>query len=319
MKSLSIHLTDMCNSRCSFCVVSSPMFSHEAVDFRKVVGFLEDNRDRGYEIVNLHGGEPTTHPKFLAVLELIQRLGYREVHLQTNGIKLEDMEFTRLLIELHVTKFIVSLHGSRAAVQDAQTVTPGGFDKTIRGIGNVKERGQHVRTNTVVTNQNLADLENISKLACSLSVDHLNFSNLHPVGSAKFSREKMMPKLRDVMPKLGSAVKLVIQSGRRVTLEGYPYCVLEKGMRKLHLNEETRDIKMLMRGDVIENYDSFMSRDMRILGACCLKCPKQDQCGGVYPEYVDYFGWEEFSAIGEPSSRSFRRKSRESFFSVDLG
>lgn len=293
---LSIHTTDLCNSRCSFCVVASPLYTKDTVEYTDIVKFLEENAGQGWDGVNLHGGEATIHPKFIEILERIQRLGYPEVHLQTNAIKLADPNFAARVADLGVKKFIISLHGDTPELQDSQTGTKGGFVRTIQGIRNVKSHGTHVRTNTVITRLNLKRLTEICRLACEVGVDHINLSNLHPVGSAIFSRSTSMPTLDEMREHVYNSVDLVVACGREMTLEGFPYCaVRERG--QYQLNNEHREVRMLMRGDVIDDYDAFMSDSMRIFGEVCNGCTMRSKCGGAYPEYVQYYGWKEFSCI----------------------
>jgi MoaA/NifB/PqqE/SkfB family radical SAM enzyme len=296
MRCLSIHLTDLCNSKCSFCVVGSPLYTKDTIEYDQVVAFLQHNSGCGYEAVNLHGGEATIHPRFLETLRIIRSLNYPEVHVQTNGIKLARGDFAREAVELGVRLFIVSLHGDVAAIQDQLTSTPGGFSQTVRGIRNVKALGAHVRTNTVITRQNLERLRAIGELAIELGVDHVNFSNLHPVGSAIFGLSRMVPTFAEIRNNLYPAVDTLLASGRRVTLEGFPYCTVRERM-DLHLNNDYRDIRMLYRGRILESYDAFMNDVMRSFGDPCDECAMRCQCGGVYTQYTDFRGWGEFSPI----------------------
>lgn len=300
MNCISIHLTDLCNSACKFCVVASPLYTEDSINYAEVVDFLKSHADTEHTIVNLHGGEPTIHPRFLETLELIRDLGYREVHLQTNGIRLADRGFVGKLVQVGVRKFIISLHGDRAEIQDSQTCSPGGFAKTINGIQNAKHYGALVRTNTVISSANIDSLLHISELACSLGVDHLNFSNLHPVGSAAYSRSQIMMQFENIRHPLYKAVDFALSAGRQVTLEGFPYCVVRE-RAKYQLNNEYRGIRMLMRGKIIEDYDRFMSDVMRVFGPPCETCGAHAKCGGVYPQYIEYFGWSEFFPI-EPEA-----------------
>lgn len=302
MRALSIHLTDLCNSECAFCVVASPFYTRDSVAYDDVVRFLEEHAGGGYGTVNLHGGEPTIHPRFIETLDLILALGYREIHLQTNGIRLADPDFARRLAERQVTKFIVSLHGDTAELHDGQTFTKGGFAKTIRGLENVSRLGRHIRTNTVITVQNLARLEAIAELACASGVAHLNFSALHPVGSAHLSRGRVMPSLRDIRPPLYRAIDVALGHGRQVTLEGFPYCTVDQGREAHHLTNEYRAIRLLVRGNVVDDYDTYMRVNMSRLGEPCRECPVREVCGGPYPEYVEYFGWDEFSPDRVPAT-----------------
>jgi MoaA/NifB/PqqE/SkfB family radical SAM enzyme len=301
MRCLSIHLTDLCNSECAFCVVGSPLMTEDSVRYADVVAFLERHRGDGYEVVNLHGGEPTVHPRFMETLDRIGRLGYPEVHLQTNGIRLADTRLMRQLAERRVTKVIISLHGDSPELHEAHVYTAGGFDKALKAIVNAKSLGVHVRTNTVITKLNLERLSAIAQLCCDLGVDHLNFSNMHPVGSARFSRSWLMPRLRDMRPHLRPAVILAAEQARQVTLEGFPYCMLDDTMAQMDLGNEYRQIKLLIGDQTLSDYDTFMRERMRTLGDTCHDCDARDHCGGVYPEYIEYYGWDEFDASAIPS------------------
>ena len=298
MKCLSVHLTDLCNSECVFCVVGSPFFKVDSVRYDDVVRFLRANAAKGFSVVNFHGGEPTIHPRFLEVLRLVRDLKYPRIHLQTNAVKLADRSFALELIDLGVTKFIISLHGATAATQDSQTFTRDGFTRTIQGIRNVKGCQGLVRTNTVITKANIQELPDIATLACDLGVDHVNYSALHPVGSADAARASILPTFASVHEPLCAAIEIARSRGRRVTLEGFPHCVVSgQGRERLHLHNEYRGIRMLIRGQVKEDYDDWMRDELRTFGAPCESCNVRDVCGGVYPEYVQYYGWGEFSAV----------------------
>lgn len=306
MLTLSIHVTDLCNSECDFCVVASPFYTRDSVEYRDILRFLLENARRGYEVVNLHGGEPTIHPKFRELLSVIRNLGYPEIHIQTNAVKLKDPELVTYCAANSVTKFIISLHGSMAEVHDRQTRTRNGFERTVVGIQNAVAIGIHVRTNTVITLENLHDLPEIAALAVRLGVNHLNFSNLHPVGSARLSRVRMMAALSDILQPLCQAVEIGLQNNCTVTIEGFPHCFgIGTSLADLHLQNEYRDIKLMIRGQILDNYDDFMRGDMRAFGPPCVECDLRSICGGVYPEYIEFFGWDEMQTQrAVPSKRS---------------
>lgn len=301
MRCLSIHLTDLCNSECVFCVVGAPLHTTDTVRYQEIIAFLEANQGQGFDVVNLHGGEPTIHPRFLDTLDRIRQLGYRQVHVQTNGIRLADSEFMRQVSEKQVTKIILSLHGDTAELHEAHTYTPGGFEKVLQSIRNAKTCDIHVRTNTVITRLNVSRLAAITRLAHQVGVDHLNLSAMHPVGSARYSAGRLLPRLGDVRPFLENAADLAQDGGLRMTLEGFPYCSLDGGLERLHLGNEHRAIRLLIGEHVMDDYDTFMRQRMRIRGEPCQECPAAEVCGGVYPEYVAYYGWNEFDAAAVPS------------------
>lgn len=81
-------------------------------------------------------------------------------------------------------------------------------------------------------------------------------------------------------------------------------CAIGDGKERLHLTNEYRAIRLLVRGQVLDDYDGFMRDRMSVLGEPCQRCPAKERCGGVYPEYIEYFGWDEFDARHVPSGLS---------------
>ncbi|WP_438433528.1 radical SAM protein [Gorillibacterium sp. sgz500922] len=296
MKSLSIHLTDRCNNSCIFCVVNSSRTSKEKVNQRVIYNFLKDNAGKGYESVNLHGGEPTVLPELNGILEHIREFDYPFVSLQTNARLLADKEYAQTIAELGVDLFVVSLHGKDAAQQDYFTAVEGSFREAVEGIRHVLELGKAVRTNTVVTKQNLGDLTEIVTLAMDLGVRHINISALHPTGKAYQNFHAVTPRYEEMMDKVKEAVDAVTRRGVVCTLEGFPYCVLDD-YRRYMIDWEDNQFKLLFRTTILDNYDQFMRTQERSTAACCQACDQVQKCGGVYKEYLQMYGDREFKAM----------------------
>jgi MoaA/NifB/PqqE/SkfB family radical SAM enzyme len=295
MKQLSMHVTDLCNEKCGFCVVGSPLAKSDGVRYKDLLNFLVSNAGAGFESLNLHGGEPTILPKLMELLELAQTFGYPEVQIQTNGRRLKDMDFVERLKERGVKLFVISLHGADSHIQDCLTQTPGGFAETIEGIRNAKRAGIAVRVNTVLTRMNMGQLGNICRLCVELGVDHINISNLHPVGSGYFALDMQAPTVQETRTHLLPALEELVAGGHKVTLEGYPLCAVAP-YQHLAIEDGTRFIRMMYHGEVYDNYDEFMDDQTREFGAPCEGCPLRQDCGGVYLEYAERRGWDEFAA-----------------------
>ena len=287
---VSVHVTDLCNEKCSFCVVGSPLFTRSEVRDEDIWAFLREYANRGYTAVNLHGGEPTVYPRLLELLDYIRELGYTEVHVQTNGRRLHDRRVAEALATRGVTLAIISLHGAAAEIHDRLVSTPGGFAQTVSGIHHAKQVGMRVRTNIVVTEANLPTLAEYAELVHSLKVDHVNVSNLHPVGSGYFSFARLAPNLSEVEPAIAALVDRLAAAAIPVTLEGFPFCAVPS-LADLQLEARVRDVPLLWKGHVIKSYDQFMD-DGRIKHDECRQCIFVDRCGGVYKEYVEQRGWQ---------------------------
>ena len=76
-----------------------------------VYEFLKENSNKGFECVNLHGGEPTLLDEFIDIIKMIKELGYPAISVQTNGRKLSEMDFAKDVVNNGVTLGVISLHG----------------------------------------------------------------------------------------------------------------------------------------------------------------------------------------------------------------
>lgn len=293
MKALSIHLTDICNSKCTFCIVDSPYMKQDTIERRRVSRFLRENQNKGYEAVNIHGGEATTRRDFLEILTEIQELGYPTVFLQTNGRKFAKLEFTQEVVARGVSLFIVSMHGADAATQDGISLVRNSFDQAVQGMRNMKLLGQKIRTNTVVCKQNYQQLPDIISLCMDLGADHVNISALHTSGTAFRNFWEVTPSYTEIQPYVFEAVDRAVAVGRRVTLEGFPFCSIP-GYEQYVIDWSDQKFKMLYRTFILDDYENYMDSFTRVKHEMCAGCAHNSTCGGVYKEYAQLIGWGEF-------------------------
>lgn len=285
---LSIHLTDLCNSKCDFCVVASPTFERNTVNYEQVHRFVMENASETICGVNLHGGEATIHPHFFLLVELIRTAGISEVHVQTNGTLSARQEFAQRMADSGITKAIISLHGAEPSVHDGQTKSPGSFSNVDVSIRNFKSLGIRVRTNTVLTLQNVNQLGQIVDFCKERQVDEINISNLHPVGSALYSRSLLCVPRDESVAVVRHVFEHFDDLRERISLEGFPECWLPELVSNFVETNPT-PFRMLMRGQVIDDYFAFMKSQCRTTSAC-MDCNRAPSCGGIYPEYLEIFG-----------------------------
>ncbi len=296
MKALSVHLTDICNSKCSFCIVDSPHMKEDTISRKRVSRFLRENADKGYEAVNIHGGEATIRRDFLEILDEIAELGYPTVLLQTNGRKLAHMKYARTVVDKGVSLFIVSMHGAKGLTQDRISKSLGSFEQAVNGIKNVRELGAKIRTNSVVCKDNYTEIPDIADLCVDLGAEHVNISALHTAGTALRNFWEVTPRYDEIQPYVLEAVDRVVSKGKMITLEGFPYCTIP-GYEQYMINWAENQFKMLYRTYVFEDYESHMDSNSRSKDARCGGCAHNDTCGGVYKEYAELIGWDEFHPV----------------------
>ncbi len=94
-----IEITSDCNLGCPVCYASSSAHKNIAVSkISEMLDFFIESEGGEAEILQVSGGEPTTHPDILEIIELARTKNIRYVMLNTNGIRIaEDEEFVSQL------------------------------------------------------------------------------------------------------------------------------------------------------------------------------------------------------------------------------
>lgn len=81
-----IEVTNHCNLECPICIVENRDNYHMPVeDFRRIIDGLIA-KEGTLDTVNISGGEPTIHPRFLELLDIARRPEISRVSISTNGL-----------------------------------------------------------------------------------------------------------------------------------------------------------------------------------------------------------------------------------------
>ena len=135
---VEIKLTAACDQSCVFCKSPADLANHASVaEALEALPRLAQRTKR----LTLSGGEPTLVRELVDVLRAARRAGFDVIEVQSNGMNLAKRAAVRELARAGATSVLLSLHAHDAALSDQLTGTPGGFDRTMRGIDNCVEEG----------------------------------------------------------------------------------------------------------------------------------------------------------------------------------
>jgi uncharacterized radical SAM superfamily Fe-S cluster-containing enzyme len=87
-RTILIEITERCNLTCPTCFTgSSPQHAHtmSMEEFTRQVDRLAAGSKRSSDMIQLAGGEPTIHPDFLDMVELLFDRGFDNVCINSNG------------------------------------------------------------------------------------------------------------------------------------------------------------------------------------------------------------------------------------------
>jgi len=95
----NLDLTNRCNLNCPVCFANSNISGYVyEPDFEQVVTMLQSLRDlrpTPATAVQFSGGEPTLHPRFCEIIARAAQMGFSNIQIATNGLKMADYDFAR--------------------------------------------------------------------------------------------------------------------------------------------------------------------------------------------------------------------------------
>ena len=195
----NLDLTNRCNLTCPVCFAnanaSGYVFEPTRQEVCKMMAVLRAERPVPCSAIQFAGGEPTIHPEFLDIIRDAKKLGFSQIQVATNGIKLaESQEFTQAMRDAGMHTVYLQFDGMSDEIYRKMR----GYD-----LLDVKLRAvQHIQActgrkmtvclvPTVVNGVNDHDLGNIVRYAIK-NIDVVHAVNFQPVAfSGRISKHEL--------------------------------------------------------------------------------------------------------------------------------
>ena len=297
---LDLKLHYACNNNCIHCVIADQrvaVLGQGRRDFRttaEVARELADAAGRGFRVVTFTGGEPTLRRDLAVLVRAAQRLGLT-VGLQTNGRLLAVPGVRNGLLGLGV-RFVVALHGPDAETHDAVTRAPGSFAETMAALRALACAGERVTGKVVISKRNAATLPAIAAALVGAGVARANLTFPHALGNALAGFADVVPRYRDVEAPVAGAIEAMEAAGGTAVTEAVPACLLGAYARCASETAYRESVQSEVRQ--LDQGPRDWSRDRQVEGKAkgprCATCGANRDCEGVWREYIEAFGAEEF-------------------------
>ena len=191
--SLYAYISGSCNLACRHCWIA-PAFQAcqdggEYIKIHHLQKAIHEAKPLGLHTVKLTGGEPTMHPQFREVVDLISSNGL-SILIETNGTLL-DSSLARFLRKTeHISFISVSLDGSDEKTHEALRGVKGCFKQAVQGIKNLVNEGFHPQLICTLHKNNISQIEGIIELAEGLGCGSVKFNLVQQIGRGEsFARE----------------------------------------------------------------------------------------------------------------------------------
>lgn len=159
----SLELLPLCNMNCDMCYVRLSREKLEAKGrLRTADEWLEIGRqmkEAGVLFLLLTGGEPFLYPDFRRLYLGLKKMGMI-ITINTNGT-LIDEDLADFLGKYKPRRVNITLYGASEKAYTNLCHYPGGYEKTLRGIRLLRERGVDVKVSSSLARSNKSDLDKL--------------------------------------------------------------------------------------------------------------------------------------------------------------
>lgn len=301
-----LFLNYACQAKCGFCYnppITDELLRRE-LSFEQAAAALYGAAKKGAKKLNLHGGEVTLRDDLPKILRLAKKLGFEEITLVTNGVKLGDQKYAKTMVASGVTHVRMSVHGADADLHDRIVVVPGAFDRLCRGIAHLKKLGVPVGLNFVMVRPNAAALPAfLRKFVVEEGLDDVIVYLPHERGMMELNASTLAVSYSEARPHLLKSASLLDKAGKlsALLIANLPPCAApELADLLLDWERDPGEAPAGMVGPEGKAVDlKVMKDEQKGRVPACRACALKDRCRGVEAEYVTRFGDGEFRALAQ--------------------
>ena len=299
-----LFLNYACQAKCAFCYnppITDELLRRE-LSFSQAAEALYAAARGGARKLNLHGGEVTLRDDLPKILRLARKVGFSEITLVTNGVRLGDMKYAKSLVAAGVTHVRMSVHAPSAALHDRIVVVPGAFDRLTKGIDHLKKLGIPVGLNFVMIRENAALLPAYLKsFVVEQGLEDVIVYFPHERGMMELNAAKIGVTYDEARPHLLKSAAVLDKAGKlhALLLANVPPCAAPE-LADLLLDWErapSEGPSAMLSPEGRASDLNAMKDAQRSEVAACRACALRDRCRGVEPEYARRHGDGEFRAL----------------------
>lgn len=234
LRHLFLELTLRCNERCLHCGSSCgdvQSIEMPVSEYNRILTEVKEDFDIKNIMLNITGGEPLLRKDFFEIMEIANNLGYNWG--MTSNAILITPDVAKDLARVGMKTVSVSIDGTEET-HDAFRRTPGGWKKAMEGVQNLIDTNafQHVQITTVVTHQNIHQLDELYKIFNDIDIDSWRIIEMDPMGRALDHPELQLTP---------EDYKYMAEYIRNMRIKGEPVCYGCSHYLGLEYEREIRD------------------------------------------------------------------------------
>lgn len=295
-----------CNNYCRHCVIGDKRFFTPDRTTRQIKDVLDEERNSYGEVV-FTGGEFTIRKDCIELMAYAANLGY-SILVQTNARRFAYASFCDEFIAAGAGRIITVTGALLSANPDCHNYLTGvdSYRQTVKGLSNLKERGQRISINTVVSKVNFRTFPDLAKFLVRLGVDVYQYAFVHCLGNAEKNILSVLPKKSLAMPFIKMGIDIGRAAGVPVYVEAVPFCLMRGYEMHVAENYMPNQVKLNDVTNTVTDFDFVRKTYEKEKAPSCRKCACFNTCEGPWIQYPRMYGWKEFVPILSDAPRKTR-------------
>ncbi len=301
---LELALDYRCNLRCLGCHACHD--TGERLSSNEALALLRSGRARGIDGLWLGGGEPTLRDDLLPLVRMARELGYANVTVQTNGMRLAYADYRAALIRAGVTEVRLNVKSHRAEVHDRLSGGEKSHALLLDAVTGFSGTDIRLTADVLCARSTVADLPETITFFASRGVHGFALWLLSASDAPGAQRAEHLaiaaevPRIEELVPALAKASA----EARRLCVElrslHTPPCTLPANLR--HLFMPAAALSLVVMGPDRRPFDlesSPFEGGAYLQG--CSNCVERARCGGPRADYIQLHGEGEFVPLSDPT------------------
>ena len=226
-----LHVGYACNLRCRFCYYIEDLEKGQTKDWTtaQLKRRLRIARRLGKTAVDFTGGEPSIRRDILELISYARSIGYVDINMITNGLRLRDPEFCEQLVDAGLNDLLFSIHSPYEEEHDYLTRVKGSHRKIFQAMENMQALGVRFRANSVVSNINYQHVDDLFELLFPYSVKALNLIVFNPSETTVSLPDDDGNRIEDywtISREIGAVLDRYKDQFETVNVRFLPFCLL---------------------------------------------------------------------------------------------
>lgn len=285
MSKIILKIWYSCNHRCDFCHAefNKKILEKETLKTIKKILYIKKNM-KDIETILFSWGEPTIQSNFFRLLKISADLGFK-TGVVTNGSMLYKQDFLKKCMEFNFCYIYLSLHGWSERVHNMMTGTQNSFDQIKDLLLNVEKTNIILSLNCVVTQNNIAYLEELIHFMKHYKVNKIKYSLLEPKGLWYTDIDNLFVSPERVAKTVISLINKYPEL--QIWWDGLPFCLIVWYENKIS-NLQTENIMYM--SEIYEDKIYNTDHGIREYSDKCYSCVKKSSCYGNFKMYNEIYG-----------------------------